>query len=190
MALPCPHCAVDLREVKAEASSGYLLLLDQCTRCGGIWCDRWELFPLSAAAAQRIDAVDADALYAPPAPSKQEPLACPRCRARMALFHDAVLPADARIDRCLNCEGLWLNRGELRRLKPLRASERPRPTPAEVERVASVIGPPRTWSTVTHLDDAMQERDPEEGNAEVGRELLSGAGWLALRALLRLLLHV
>ena len=45
---PCPHCAVTMREVTAHARTGYGLLLDQCPRCGGIWCDRWELFPLDA----------------------------------------------------------------------------------------------------------------------------------------------
>ena len=45
---PCPHCAVTMDQVTAHARSGYCLILDQCRRCGGIWCDRWELYPLDA----------------------------------------------------------------------------------------------------------------------------------------------
>jgi Zn-finger nucleic acid-binding protein len=40
MALTCPQCASPMNEVKAEAITGYLIVLDQCPHCGGIWCDR------------------------------------------------------------------------------------------------------------------------------------------------------
>jgi Zn-finger nucleic acid-binding protein len=185
MALSCPVCRTDMNEVKAEATTGYLLLLDQCSRCGGIWCDRWELFPLSAAAAENIDGVDAAALQAPCRPPDAA-LECPRCRARMAPFRDRSLPRDARIERCPNCEGMWLNRGELRRLKPPRP-ERRRPSDAEIDRIATAASPPHALPTVHDLDTAMHEPlrslDPPDH-----RELLVSAAWLALRALLRLLL--
>src|SRR5512140_2259715 len=114
MALSCPQCASEMKEVKATATTGYLLALDQCPRCGGIWTDRWEVFPLSGAAADRLDPVDTAALHAPqPANGAlRAPAECPRCRARLREFTDPTLPPDARIERCLNCEGMWFNRGE------------------------------------------------------------------------------
>src|SRR5574337_914921 len=112
MALTCPHCASAMHEVTAEAITGYLIVLDQCPQCGGIWCDRWELYPVTAAAAERLDRVDQDALQQPiEAPNR--PLECPRCRARLFRFRDATLPADARVERCPNCDGMWFNRGEV-----------------------------------------------------------------------------
>jgi Zn-finger nucleic acid-binding protein len=103
-----------MNEVAASASVGYAIMLDQCPRCGGIWCDRWELYPLTAAAAARLDPVNQTALTQPTA-LNSGPLECPRCRARMRRFRDPSLPPDARIERCPNCDGMWLNRGELSR---------------------------------------------------------------------------
>src|SRR6266853_692928 len=54
-----------MREVHAEATTGYCVLLDQCPACGGIWCDRWELYPVTGAAAAKIDRVDGDTLQRP-----------------------------------------------------------------------------------------------------------------------------
>jgi Zn-finger nucleic acid-binding protein len=105
-----------MSEARAEATTGYLIVLDQCPRCGGIWCDRWELYPVTAEAAVRLDAVDKEALWHPTA-AATVPLECPRCRACMRRFRDPVLPPDAHIERCPNCDGMWLNRGELRRFK-------------------------------------------------------------------------
>jgi Zn-finger nucleic acid-binding protein len=181
-----------MNEVKAPAVTGYWLLLDQCPGCGGIWCDRWELYPLTAAAAQQLDSVDPAAL-AKPAASPRAPLTCPRCRARLAPFHDPALPADARIERCPNCEGIWLNRGELRRLKsrgataasPYRAAN-----DAEINRLTQAVGDAQSWPTVHNLDTAMNPALESEAPEDLRSELMKGAAWLILRAALRLLLHV
>jgi Zn-finger nucleic acid-binding protein len=189
VALNCPQCATEMREVKAPAVTGYWLALDQCPGCGGIWCDRWEVFPLTAAGAAQLDSVDVAALSKPV--SASPPLRCPRCRARMAPFRDRALPSDARIDRCRNCEGMWFNRGELRRFKGRGA-----PAPdvavshAEVDRLAQAAGEQQSWPTVRNLDTAM-DMTPAAGDAnDLPAELAAGVGWLILRALVRLLLHV
>jgi len=192
MALTCPECAVTMNEVKAEAKIGYLIQLDQCPRCGGIWCDRWEVFPLTVAAVEGLDTVDANALRTPTGPVP-EVLRCPRCRARMAVFRDPALPQFACIQRCLNCEGMWFNRGELRRFKA--GSTHASATAAglkdaEIDRVVGAIGDRRTWSTVHNLDTAMSAPPPEDSPETVRRELASGAAWMVARALVRLLLHI
>jgi len=190
MALACPQCAIDMREVKAAANTGYFILLDQCGQCGGVWCDRWELFPLVATDAHRIDAVDDEALRAASAGAAKQ-LECPRCRARLQRFRDPSLPPDARIERCPNCEGMWLNRGELRRVKPLRPRRATPITAATVDRLTTNLQtPPPTWPTVTNLDSAMQDPLPLADTADVGPELVRSGAWLAVRALLRLVLHV
>jgi Zn-finger nucleic acid-binding protein len=189
VSLRCPHCAVDMHEVAAEATTGYRLLLDQCNRCGGIWCDRWELFPLTSDAAHRIDAVvDEEALQEAWAP-KRTVLKCPRCHARMSRFRDSALPADAHIERCLNCEGMWFNRGELRRVKPRRRRANPAVTSSEIERLAQAAVAPESWPTVANLNAAMLEFPLDPSAADARRELLAGGAWLALRTLLRLVLR-
>jgi predicted Zn finger-like uncharacterized protein len=199
MALTCPQCAAPMKEVRAEAKTGYMVLLDQCSQCGGIWCDRWELYPVTEAAAARIDAADKEALHQATPPA-DERLKCPRCRARMFRFRDRTLPADARIERCPNCDGMWLNRGELRRFKErgtLAAGDAPAHPPhgtaseREVDRLAHRALDPKSWPTISTLGDAFDASREEDADAgEAREEPKSGALWLIARTALRLLLHV
>src|SRR5262245_56650529 len=151
MGLRCPLCTTSMQEVKAEATTGYFIVLDQCPRCGGTWCAGWELYPVSAAAAERIAAVDGATLQRTVALAIG-PLDCPRCRARMRRFHDPALAPDAHIERCPNCDGMWLNRGELRAFKKhcAVASPRARLAAAELDRLATRLSPdPKTWPAVS-----------------------------------------
>jgi hypothetical protein len=54
----CPQCDISMNEVTARANPGSLIQLDQCAQCGGIWCDKWELFPIDPDQASRLDFVD------------------------------------------------------------------------------------------------------------------------------------
>ncbi|HBO84058.1 MAG: hypothetical protein A2073_01735 [Deltaproteobacteria bacterium GWC2_42_11] len=108
----CPSCGGQMKHVYAEANYGRYLLLDQCQDCGGIWFDRWELYHLKDEEAHRLDPVDKEKLLMP-APHSVEAGICPVCRVKMESFKDPNLPEDARIERCPQCNGLWLNRGEL-----------------------------------------------------------------------------
>jgi Zn-finger nucleic acid-binding protein len=187
----CPYCEVLLRPVSARARSGYLLPLDQCPQCGGLWCDRWELFPLHAAEVDRLDPVDQPALWASVAPVGPE-RNCPRCSVALQRFVDPLLPDDVRIERCRMCEGMWLNRGELRRFKARDARE-PRPRSLDDDRVrllAERLAGSERWATVANLDRAAAPAT-EADHAEEGIAggLMRGVGWIALRALLRLLLR-
>jgi predicted Zn finger-like uncharacterized protein len=183
-----------MNEVRAEAKTGYMVMLDQCPRCGGVWCDRWELYPVTEAAAERIDAVDKEALHQATPPAEEQ-LKCPRCRARMFRFRDPTIPADARIERCPNCDGMWLNRGELRRFKehgaPVAAAAPPSPADEqELDRLTHRTLDPKAWPTVSTLGDAFDASQEASDADEVRDELKSGALWLVARTALRLLLHV
>ena len=181
----CPHCAVAMREVAARTRSGYLVLLDQCSHCGGVWCDRWELFPLAPEEARRIDNVDEKLLHSATAGAR-DPGHCPRCTTTLQLFHDPLLPPDARIERCRVCDGMWMNRGELSRIK------RRSPPSHALAALGTSIGADSAWSKVTNLDAATYATDVDASDDESDtRELLwSTAPWIVLRALLRLLLRV
>ena len=188
MALSCPQCATAMNEVTASASVGYSIVLDQCPRCGGIWCDRWELYPVTAAAAEQIDTVDQEALTRP-TPTRGEPLQCPRCGARMRRFCDPSLPHDARIERCPSCDGMWLNRGELRRVKHCDTPDAAphRLTAAQLDRLACATSP---LAPVRHLADAFDATPATTADVDVRKEILSATAWLIARAALRLLLHL
>ena len=183
---PCPHCALTMDQVTAHARSGYCLLLDQCRRCGGIWCDRWELYPLDAAEAARLDPFDESRLQSP-AEASQGPGRCPRCTTPLRPFRDPALPPDARIERCPVCDGMWLNRGALGRAK----QRPPGPAPERARHLAQALGSTATWAQVSNLDAATYDADEPPASDQIGwREWLRSAGpWIALGALLRLLLR-
>lgn len=191
MSLTCPQCAAEMKEVTARATAGYSIVLDQCERCGGIWCDRWELYPLTAAAAEHLDPVDQAALQQP-TPVPTEHRECPRCRARMQRLRDPSLPQDACIERCPNCDGMWLNRGELRRFKrrDTMAAAAPRTiTDHQLDRLAQATSPP-SQAPVRHLADAFDAADSAADSGAVHKQILAGAAWLIVRTALRLLLRI
>ena len=182
---PCPHCAVTMDQVTAHARSGYCLILDQCRRCGGIWCDRWELYPLDAAEAARLDPVDEPHLQTAPLPPAG-PGTCPRCTSPLRPFRDPALPADARIERCPVCDGMWLNRGELGRTKHRAAAP-----PDRARHLTDALARGATWAQVSNLDAATYETDepPTDDAASWLAWLRSAGPWVALAALMRLFLR-
>ncbi|HWO40929.1 MAG TPA: zf-TFIIB domain-containing protein [Candidatus Eisenbacteria bacterium] len=107
----CPECGVAMKAVTVRANPGSLIELNQCANCGGIWCDKWELFPIQPDEAARLEPADATLLLKPSAPGKKQ-LYCPRCTARLAVPRDPLFPAELQLRRCLKCDGIWLNRGQ------------------------------------------------------------------------------
>jgi Zn-finger nucleic acid-binding protein len=112
----CPQCELPMKPVTARANPGSLIELDQCDHCGGIWCDKWELFPVQADEAARLEPADQELLRAPVPLIKKE-LFCPRCTARMSAVKEPALGADVQLRRCLQCDGIWLNRGQFTHYK-------------------------------------------------------------------------
>ena len=112
----CPQCEVPMKPVTARANPGSLIELDQCGQCGGIWCDKWELFPIQADEAARLEPADQELLHVPLALMKKE-LFCPRCTARMSAVKESSLGPDVQFQRCFKCDAIWLNRGQFSQYK-------------------------------------------------------------------------
>lgn len=106
-----------MREVTAHANPGQLIILDQCSKCGGIWCDKWELFPIRTDEAARLEPADEKLLREPQPIDDQKTIYCPRCTAQLLAAKDPALPPDLQLRRCLKCDGIWLNRGQFTRFK-------------------------------------------------------------------------
>ena len=105
-----------MNQVTVQANPGQLIILDQCGQCGGIWCDKWELFPVDADTAESIDPLN-KALLTDPTKLTQKPIYCPRCTAELHFFAEPILPKEIQLLRCHRCDGIWLNRGRFRRYK-------------------------------------------------------------------------
>jgi hypothetical protein len=93
-AVRCPQCEVPMKPVTARANPGSLIELDQCGQCGGIWCDKWELFPIEADEAAHLELAD------------QELLRLPLALVKKNFFVRAVLP-ECRRSRNLHWERMF-----------------------------------------------------------------------------------
>lgn len=186
----CPLCDIEMREVSARANPGQMIVLDQCGKCGGIWCDKWELFPIDPDEASRLDPLD-EKLLQNPVMMKEKPLCCPRCRDRLQVFHDPLLPQEIHLQRCPRCDGIWLNRGEFSRYKRLQQKTRSEKLDHEgiIQRVAKVAPDPHAWVTTGTRGIFAYPHAEEEPDLSA-KATLRGAFSLILQALLRLVFGI
>ncbi len=186
----CPHCKIWMHAVTARANPGSLIELDQCQKCGGIWCDKWELFPIQPDEAARLEPVDGDLLRSP-SQSTNQTLYCPRCTARLARLKDPFLNPDIQLQRCPKCDGIWLNRGQLTRYKKHQKKTRAAKMGPEaiVRHIGEVCQNPKSW-VVTGTQGMFAHPRGVEDNPETLAESLRGSFKLALQALVRMALGI
>jgi Zn-finger nucleic acid-binding protein len=182
-----------MNQVTARANPGTLIQLDQCQKCGGIWCDKWELFPIDPEEAERVDALDGvnEPLLTAPVKLPQRSLYCPRCTAPLQLCKDPVLPADLLLQRCLRCDGIWLNRGEMKRYKRYQSKVQRTKLSADaiIQKIPEVYENPKSW-IVKGTQGMMAYPRMVDDSAEEFTTTLGGAAWLILQALLRLVIGI
>jgi len=180
-----------MTEVVVPANPGQLIVLDQCHDCGGIWCDKWELFPIDSAAAGKLERVDEVMLHRPAAAAPPPELFCPRCTAKLLAAHDPSLPPDLRLRRCLKCEGIWLNRGQLTQFKAHQLNVRRKTLGSEAfaSQLSAVMQDPKSW-VVTGTEGMFAYPQGEEENVETVGDSLKSAAKLIVQALARLLVGV
>ncbi|MCK4781878.1 zf-TFIIB domain-containing protein [Candidatus Parcubacteria bacterium] len=121
--MKCPDCGTKLNKVYTKSEYGTAIELNQCPSCGGIWFDKWELYPLSREKAKHIDKLNLGKLHHRN-PVKQDVKLCPLCKQKLEVFKDPNLPKDFEIERCLKCGGLWLNQGETIKYKKYQEEKR------------------------------------------------------------------
>lgn len=188
--LKCPQCDRDMAEVTARANPGSLIQLDQCRKCGGIWCDKWELFPLDNGETERLDPVDEDLLRdALKLPAKT--LYCPRCADELHVFADPILPPDIQLRRCRHCDGIWLNRGQLRRYKTYQQKTRREKLGADAiaAKLPEVYADPKAW-VVTGTKGIFAYPQGEEEPSDVVATSIKGAAQVILQSLARMILGI
>jgi Zn-finger nucleic acid-binding protein len=189
--LSCPQCAVAMREVAARANPGQMIILDQCPKCGGIWCDQWELFPIQADEAARLEPADEELLRELQPIDDKRQFYCPRCTAQLLFAKDPALPPDLQLRRCLKCEGIWLNRGQFTQFKAeqqkVRANKMGQARLAG--KLSEVIQNPKAW-VVTGTKGMFAYPHGEEESNETIQETVKNAAKLVLQTLARMLIGV
>jgi len=168
-----------------------LIFLDQCQTCGGIWCDKWELFPIDSGTEDKLDRADAAKLRRPAAAGGVQQLFCPRCTAKLSSAQGPSLPPDLRLRRCFKCEGIWLNRGQLAQFKAHQANTRRKKWAGQAlaRRVSAVIQDPKSW-VVTGTGGMFAYPQGREENVETVGESLKQAASLIIQTLARMLVGV
>ena len=102
----CPRCWVSTYGILVK-TFGPDVLIDICPKCKGIWLDYGEMGKLLK------DRKLTDYLTKNIGTKSESELVCPRCGGLM----DLEFADDIEVDVCLNCNGVWLDEGELDDLK-------------------------------------------------------------------------
>src|SRR5215510_827982 len=105
--MKCPRCPIELAEV---ASRG--VRTHRCTRCRGMWFDRQEL--------AKFNRFDSDFPLRPdnPALGTFTSLHCPVCNSFLTRLR--YTPGGSlEVERCITCKGVWVNAGEIRKIRRL-----------------------------------------------------------------------
>jgi Zn-finger nucleic acid-binding protein len=187
----CPQCDREMNEVVARANPGQMIILDQCPKCGGIWCDKWELFPIQAEEASRLEPADEQALREPQPIDGKKTLYCPRCTAQLLFAKDPALPPDLQLRRCLKCDGIWLNRGQFTRFKAQQQKVRvDKLGRAELAgKLTEVIQNPKAWVVTGTKGMFAYPRGEEESNETI-QDSVRNATKLVLQTLARMLIGI
>src|SRR5262245_13348424 len=179
-----------MTQVTAPANPGQLIVLDQCGQCGGIWCDKWELFPVDFAAAANIDRLDENLLN-DPTKLTNKTLYCPRCTAELRFVAEPMLPKDIHLRRCARCDGIWLNRGQLRRYKEYQKQTRATKLGRDSSggQLPAADQSQKSWVVTGTQGIFAYPRGEQEPN-DVVEKSFSAVGKVILQSLLRLLIGV
>jgi Zn-finger nucleic acid-binding protein len=180
-----------MNEVTAHANPGQLIILDQCPKCGGIWCDKWELFPIRTDEAARLEIADEKLLREPQPIDDQKTIYCPRCTANLLAAKDPALPPDLQLRRCLKCDGIWLNRGQFTRFKAQQQKRRGAMLGSDrlANKLTDVIQDPKAWVVTGTKGMFAYPRGAEESNETI-RDSAKNAAKLVLQTIARMLIGV
>ena len=110
---------IEMHQARIESHYGQSIILEQCKGCGGIWFDELELFDAKQGEAEKIELLDSDILRKPSKIDKSI-LTCPRDQAELFRFNDRYFPKGIILERCPNCSGIWLNRGDFTKFQNAR----------------------------------------------------------------------
>ena len=101
------RCAKYSGELERRESGG--VTVNPCPRCQGVWFDKSEL----SAVLNGIEGANLGQGRPAEGPSTDaQPGRCPRCDVALERF-DSLAVEGLAFDRCAECEGVWLDRGEL-----------------------------------------------------------------------------
>jgi len=115
----CPGDDQAMQSVTIESHYARPIVLEQCVECGGIWFDESELFRAKQGEAAKLEGLKGQSLRSTTYVEKPV-LHCPRDGSRLYRFEDRYFPDGIILERCRECGGIWLNRGDFGRFQSAR----------------------------------------------------------------------
>jgi len=109
----CPNCNAKLKTVSVKG-----VVLDVCESCDGIWFDRDELSKIIFSSEEELQnsplsesLIDDKTSH----PADEDYRLCPKCS---SLMNHVLYPYESSvlIDRCIKCNGIWLDDGEIKKI--------------------------------------------------------------------------
>ena len=111
--MKCPACNNTMEEISVEE-----ITVDVCEGgCGGIWFDQFELKkvdePHESLGEGLLDTEKSDSLEL----DHNNPRTCPRCNDTKMMRHFFSVKKEVTVDECPKCAGIWLDYGELGKIR-------------------------------------------------------------------------
>lgn len=106
--MDCPKCDGKMREMELMES----ITIDMCPKCRGIWYDKGEV---GFQQELERDIPELENVQKTKRPTENK---CPRCGAKLEEMRYSTA-SDLMIDRCPACEGIFLDKGELRKIESI-----------------------------------------------------------------------
>lgn len=125
--MKCPACQNTMSEVALDE-----IAVDVCDGgCGGIWFDRFELQKVDEpreSAGEKLLSVKKDPNISVDYNARRN---CPKCDNIIMMRHFYSIKKEVVVDECPNCSGIWLDSGELGKIRDQYPSEAERKEAAE-----------------------------------------------------------
>ncbi|MBI4482689.1 MAG: zf-TFIIB domain-containing protein [Acidobacteria bacterium] len=157
----CPKCPGRL-EPRLDRSVN----LDRCPRCYGLWFQRDEV--------AKFNQFDPDfpLTHFKRLPGKPTRLRCPQCKGFLDQTWYAP-GADLEVDRCTNCEGVWLDEDEIEKVRRILKGEL-KSRRKELRKLAEVVERERTLHAVREAEIAQREATGQSSRSEWWFMFLTG----------------
>ena len=103
--LKCPVCPE--KDLIQHDENG--TVVDYCEGCGGIWLSKGELNKIAHQHAGDLEFCTQEH----PENSELTSIECPQCESKKLVTDNFIEFSDIKLEYCKNCEGIWLQKGEL-----------------------------------------------------------------------------
>jgi Zn-finger nucleic acid-binding protein len=100
--IDCPKCYTTMQQIMISKPS-FIVMVDRCNDCEGYWFDKFELDKVLDEKTKK------EGLPFDSSPKDEVGFQCPRCSGDC----ETKTLYDINIDLCMDCHGIWLDKGEL-----------------------------------------------------------------------------